>query len=256
MTIPLQKIGFTFFFLFISLQLFSQSREPGEEIFSPTNTEKQSKLSLRLGAGIPQGNYGDDNLDNLDAGLANTGILFEADFFQELSESIYFSLMARFQVNELNPEPLADALAFQVPPSVNIEVETRPYKLNNFMTGIGTVSRIDYNSALISRFLIGVTSMAYPTLEARLSDNTTTLVERISSVNTTTFSYLVGIGLQFDLDAKTSLLIMGDYFGANPEFENVPFSEELNGTVTSVGVQNVEQEIRLINLSIGVSFKL
>lgn len=251
----LHKLSLSLIFISIGIQLFSQSREPGE-LISPAADELQTKLILRLGGGIPQGDYADDNLDNLDAGLAKTGILFDAELFQELNQGLYFSLTARFQVNELDPEPFADAFAFQLPPSVNIEINTNPYKLNNFMTGIGTISRLDQKTALISRFLIGFSFIAYPSLEARLSDGRTTVVERVSSVNASTFSYLVGLGLELEINPKTNLLLMGDYFGANPEFKNVPITQEINGSISSRDIADVEQEIRLINLSIGVSFKL
>jgi len=246
-------------YLLLSLLLFlptlyihAQSRE-AEEVpqLKEIPNYKESRLVFKLGAGMPQGDFGDDNPLNIEAGTAETGILFEMDFFQELNESFYFSLMARFQANGADPEAIASALALQ--PNISIlEVTTDPWKTNSFMVGFGTIATSNARSSLLTRFMIGYSSIASPSIIATASNGTSIVTVNQESVNSGTLSFLVGLGLKININEQLSFLVGADYYAANPEFNNVTATGSTGGFASA----NFEQKVRIVNLSFGLGFNL
>ena len=221
--------------------MFSQPKDSSHT--GPSSMAKNRKineLTFKLGAGIPQGDFADKTLNNPEAGLAKTGVLFEIALSHELNESLYFSLMTQFQFNELENEKFS--------------ANATPWRMNHFMAGIGTIFKLSNKTSITSRFMLGYSSIGSPSVGfPSLGDPTlgdTLGPPTIESVNRGSFSCLVGLGLKIKTTKRTDLLIAADYFGANVDFKTLIIK---GYTITTT---NLEQQIRMVNLSIGFVFKI
>ena len=87
--------------LFISQLLFSQSIELAEESYS-LSFSYQTRFTIQVGIAIPTGDFGDNDIYEASAGLAENALLFDASLYQSISESIYLSFSFRFHDNKVD----------------------------------------------------------------------------------------------------------------------------------------------------------
>ncbi|MBL4709464.1 MAG: hypothetical protein JKY48_13595 [Flavobacteriales bacterium] len=254
----MMKYSILFIFSIASQFLFSQARESSsrETAINQIAIDNKTSLLLKLGAGIPNSDFGDSDLNNEKSGLALPGVLFEVALDHSITESVYLSFMGRFQYNGLNEEEFIDFYRGLVPSNVTIAFESDAWRVNSFMGGLGTKTFLDDRTDFISRFMIGFSSARSPSFNAKLSDGRTSITENQESATASAFSYLIGVGINIQTNKGLSVLISADYSATTPEFSNVRFIGTNNNITVANETFSFEQEIRLINLSIGLAIPL
>ena len=249
----MKKLSYILFFLGVVTNSLGQSRETELEKLIP---ESKTNLTFKLGSGIPTANFSKTDRNNEQSGYALPGLLFEIDLSHHITETVYLSFMGRFQYNGLDEDEFINIYRSLVPSNVVIVFESEAWKTNSFMGGLGTKTYLDDKTDFVTRFMIGASSFKSPSFSAELSDRATTVVESQESGSTSAFSYLIGAGLRLKAKKGISVLIAADYFASTPDFSNVKFVGTVNGTTVVNQSLSFEQEIRLINLSIGLSIPL
>lgn len=73
-----------------------------------------------------------------------------------------------------------------------------------------------------------------------------------ASTNATSFAWLIGAGFHFDVGKKLSILTNLDYLSTTPEF----FRAKVKGSDGSIDYNTFRQEIKTINLSIGIGVRI
>ena len=248
----MKKISLSLFLLLLGIQSFCQYVDE----FEFTGSESPTNLVIKAGFGIPSGDFADNNLNSENSGLAKVGLMLEAEITHLLSKSVYLSFMGRIQFNGIDEDEITDFYRSLVPSNVNVFFDSDPWVSRSVMAGFGTLTPIDPHATFMTRFMAGATFATSAAFEARLTNGMTTVVEEQEGENGSAFGFLIGAGLKLDLNSKTVLIISGDYLATKPEFENVNFRAFVNNAQVANENFSFEQQIQLINFSIGMAFAL
>lgn len=210
-----------------------------------------SVLILNLGVGFPSGEYADKET----GGVAENGFNIGVEFQYNLTESFYLGAMYRNQTNPTDDDAMRSSMSAAMPPGVGVKAVTVDnWKLNSYLVGVGTISELNNEDVkFYTKMMLGLCSADSPSIQATLSDGNSELTINQLSAEANNFAALFGIGLRLHAGSSVDILISGDYFVSNLEFEDVMITAQGQGTEN---VGNVDQSVDIMSLSVGLVFKL
>lgn len=222
--------------------------------YRPIKT-KRGYIAASIGAAIPSADFGSNDRKNLAAGYAKkTGLTFNVATAYKLHE--YFGVTALFYglVNGIDEKGKANQLDSPKPEGYYIEThQSNPWFVGGVMGGGYCSYPIHEKWSIESRVLIGFSTITLPDFTAKFTNPDTgdIYIMKERSTNETTFSYLMGLGLKYDVGNRICLLTNIDYMGASPEFKNVITVDNYSSSSRSF-----RQSFGTVNISIGMGYRL
>lgn len=192
------KFFLTIAVLCSSLIVFSQARPNLERIQEEEKDPSNSSLIFKMGAGLPQGNFADE-----DDGIAESGILFEGGFQQQFTDFLYFSLSARFQRNNVDNDIITSALRSELATNgiygVDVLVSSKPWKMQSFMVGFGSSTPLENKTTyFMTQFAIGYVAVTSPNLIITLSDPGYTEITTQEDATEGALGFRFGLGFKVE----------------------------------------------------------
>lgn len=231
-----------FFFLFLLFPLISQAQKGNNE------------LSFAVGRAIPTGNFGEQDLN---AGLAENGINFEAYYGSYLSPNTAWVFSVRLSSNPVNEGPFNDALKAELPSGVEYSSNIGNWATTSFLTGIQ--SKIELSEDVLDfelRILGGYVIANSPSISASTSYQGSTVNTNQSRGTSKRFGFLAGAGMRVKANEKTSFRAGINYFHNNAEFDDVQIRQSGGNSNNVILTESFKQEIRIVGVEVGVAFLL
>lgn len=202
-------------------------------------------VAVSLGPSIPLGDFASDSFSNEKAGLARTGVLFEASGGYRLAP--HFGLMGtiRSAANPVDAQALADALAASI--GGTVRVEARPWSTASVMLGIFTAIDLSESTVLEARLQGGMGVSSSP--EVTVDASGTKVKE--TSANGAAFTMAVGAGLRFGLSERLCLLTSFDYQAMEPQFTG----GQLKGPSGTEELKDFKQPMSWLSIGIGLGVR-
>lgn len=211
-------------------------------------------LHIEVGAGIPSGDFGDDDIDSDDSGLASTGVMGSIATRYSLEDN--FGLFGRYSFNRnaVDSEAQDDFLDFVADsvPTVDWELATTPWIVHSATFGpyFATTSGKAVFSLEGGVGLLVVTS---PELEVTGDVGFDELVVRSEPANGVGFGYTISGRVGYILSEQITLIAGISFLGGEAEIESETVTE-LNGEELDSTDDTFTQPISVVNIPIGVSF--
>ena len=213
---------------------------------------ERGHIGLSLGPSFPIGDLSSKDYDNVAAGWANTGAIFDISFAYKLGKGNFgISALLRGQFNSYDARSFANELSNQFG-GVNWTVESDGWGIGGLMVGGFGSFPVSKIATFDTRAMIGFLSAVSPEITLTAIGPGGVGWARQSSATSTSFAYLIGAGFKFEIGKKLYLLSNLDYLGSKPEFTNVQTLSSDGSRITDTW----SQSMGAINLSVGVAFKL
>jgi len=227
------------------------------------------------GAAFPIGKFGSKNINDPNASFAKTGPMLNLCFDYNLKKYFGFSFLLSGQKNNVDTKAIDSKLSAAYPDYEFYSTSNNWLSLK-FMGGVYTCLSFDKEDriSLTARVMIGVlktsnynfsqTQRINPKDTANLG-NGTVVIESYEAdwvSLKTAFTYLVGIGLKYNLNKKISIKTNIDYSAATlsfPRFDYFNSGGALGTTInppTQTTVAYPSQPFSTINWSVGVGINL
>jgi len=219
-------------------------------------------VSLHLGLSIPTGDYGDNNFDNVDAGFATVGSVFDITFGYQMTSKLGVSVLFRGQANGFDANTYANGFASFLrsgSSSGNPTVyhSSSAYSIGGMMAGIYRSIPMNEKLKFEPRILVGFATANLPSSTTEAYDNNTKMITFIQEQSTTVaFSYLLGASTKLDIKEKMLLFINLDFNSTKAGWKDVQFVSVGHITQSAeIRYFNYELGIRTINISTGLAVK-
>lgn len=174
--------------------------------------------------------------------------------------------MYRSQTNPVDEAAMQRSMAMVVselaiqgvfpPGSTVLSTSTDNWKLNSYMLGVGTISELNNKDIKVyTKMMLGLCSGSSPSVQTMVTNTNNTYEDftvNMLSGDANNFAALFGVGLRIHAGESVDLLVSGDYFTSNLEFEDVRV--ELLGQYSPP--QTIKQSVDIMSLSLGLVFKL
>jgi hypothetical protein len=224
---------------------------------------RKSFTSINLGVSFPSGNFKSTNFDNIEAGYANIGSIFDITFGYKFHPSLSVATLLRGQVNTFNAgdyaQGMADFLGAGYPAgSTSVSVYSSNYSMGGIMAGIiGSFPVVDKVS-FDPRVLIGYSTNRLPSMTQYAYAYDKLLLTTVQEdAETISFSYLIGAGAKVALNHKTCLLFNIDFYSAKAKWNDVQYIYLQNVTRDfNIRYYDIEQVFSTVNISMGVYYKI
>jgi hypothetical protein len=212
-------------------------------------------LDISVGPAIPLGDFGEKDADNDDAGFAKTG--FELAVFGNWTLQSPFGIAAGWVVDGNYPDLDAVLDEFSsIDPTLNWEAEAEAFLTNALLVG-PSFSQTSGNTYLGLTLSAGVAFVRFPELTVTASDgsgNEAEVVQERALAASLAARARAKVG--FWVDSSTAITLGATYMYTNPTADDVELSLSENGTVTATDSSDIEQEIQILTIPIGVVISL
>jgi hypothetical protein len=212
--------------------------------------DRRGFLAISLGAAVPFGDFASTQTDNDDAGFALTGGNVNLSFGYKLGETLGLMAMLNGGSNPLNTDALEDEFRSNFS-QASWSVKSDPWSYGTLMLGGFASFPTSSRSSFDVRLLLGVLRSTTPQIDATASIAGVSTTATRESKSVTTGAFDVGFVYRYRITDPLCILVSADFLTANPRFENVQTRSVL-GTRTD----NFDQNLRVINLNLGVAFLL
>ena len=203
---------------------------------------KKSSINILVGPSLPLGDFANKYIDNPNAGLAKTGVFLALEYDYQLSNDIYLTGRVGGDIRGID-------FAFGAPTGSSLSMSTTSWKNANLFAGFSYMPKISNKLNFVVRAIGGYQYTSSPEVKINIlgyfSGSSTQ-----ESVDSSSFGMLLGLGLSYNITSDIGLKTIVDYGHANPKFE---VSHVSSGIVNRA---STSQSIDLINIGIGISFKL
>jgi hypothetical protein len=219
--------------------------------FGSIYSQDKGYIALTIGASSPMGAFSSKNTNDDSSGLALTGAVVDLSMGYKLSKTLGVAFMIQKQANQLDGQVFIDNIK-QNNPTFSGTVATTSWIANSILVGGYGSFPIAKKISLESRALVGMAYASSPELSINLTDtNGNNAWFQKSSSNGSSFAYVVGVGLKYDLWKKFCLLAHVDYHNTKPTFKDTitTNSGPLNSNSYSVTFQT-------INYGLGIGYRL
>ena len=210
------------------------------------SAQDKGYLSVALGYAVPMGVFGDNDITAEEAGLAREGLLLEIAGAYHFVPKFGLALSIRGVANPVDAQVLADNVASSL--GGTARVEAQPWSASSFLLGGSAIFPLSEGNGLELRAMAG--SAIAKTPELKIDAGGTTFREL--SVDSYTFTYLIGAGFRFAVGRKIALFGNLDYQAMNPRFEGAV----VTGGGLSEELPPFEQPMSWMNLSFGLALRL
>lgn len=213
--------------------------------------DSKGSIAILLGPSIPVGDFGSKDYDNVWAGFATTGAVFELAVDYKLGKGNWgIAGIMRGQANGYDFIAYENELQNRYS-GVNWIVESDVWSVGGIMLGAFRDFPIDKSISFKPRFLVGFPTASSPNITTTAYGFGNSNWVRSNKTYSRNFGYLLGLGFKFDVSKKLSILANADNFGTLQEFRQV---EILN----SDGMRSYDtylQPMNSINLSVGLAVR-
>ena len=245
-------------------------------LFTSNLYSQNSGWSFDAGAGaaIPTGKFGSKNINDPNASFAEIGPTLNLGFDYKLKKHFGFSFLFSVQQNNTDTKTIDNKL-HQAYPESEFNSTSSNWLTFKFMTGAYVSLSLDKKNkiSLTARAMIGVLKTSTYKFsqhqKSTINDTAnlgsgTVIIESYGTYRQplkTEFTYLAGVGLQYDLNKKISLKTNIDYSAATLSFPRFGYSNSggITGTTTPPS-QTIEaypkQPMATINWQVGVGINL
>jgi len=220
--------------------------------YKPIKTER-GYIAVSIGTSIPSGDFGSNDYRNSSAGYTKTGIMFNIAMAYKLHE--HFGVAALFygQANKIDELGKANQLNYPSSEGLTETYQSNPWLTGGLLAGGYCSYPILEKWSVESRILLGFTTILLPDFTDKFTDPNTGDIYIIKerSTSATSFSYLMGLGLKYDIGNRICLLTNVDYIGARPEFKKVTTVDNYSSSTRSY-----TQSFGTVNVGIGIGYRL
>lgn len=221
--------------LFASILLISAAT-------SFAQNSKKSAMNILAGPSFPVADFGNKFSDNPKAGLAKLGAFLSIEYDYQLVNDIYVTGRLSGSIHGID-------FKYGAPTGSSLNMSTTNWKNANLFAGFSYMPQITNRLNFIARAMGGYQYTNSPEVKINISGsfNGSSTQE---SAGAGSFGMLFGLGFNYDVASDIGLRIIADYGNANPKFEVSQTSANVvNSAPTS-------QKIEMVNLGVGISFKL
>ena len=214
-------------------------------------------VGLTFGASNPLGEFGDSDIDNEDAGFAQTGMFYDLSFGYKFGKNFGIAAMLRGQANPVDVDEIASQIHdefsdFLGTDDFSVKAESDPISSGLFMVGGYGSFPLTEKLSFESRVLIGLMSATIPEAKITVTDGVDTYWQKQHEGSGSAFAFGLGAGLKFDIGNRICLLANLDYTTAKPEFKDVEF-EDGSGDIET---DTYSQSISTLNVGVGIAYRL
>ena len=231
-----KELNFLFVLMFLATKSFSQNK---------------GYVSISMGPSFPIGNFASKNVNNNFAGWASTGIVLDINIAYKLGRNFGLFGSLRGQTNNFDNAAFATELANQT--GYDWSVSSKPWSIGGLMFGGYGSFPVSKKVSFDTKSLIGILRIATPEINSTLSGSGGSVWVKQNSVNSISFTYLLGSGFKFDITEKICLMTHLDYLVSKPEFRNVEIITSDGGAPLK---STFTQNIQTINFFVGVGLRL
>lgn len=227
-------------------------------LLAQQNKLNNAKNSFVFGSGIgmPFSNYGNANITNQNAGLAENGLLFELSYKRIIEEKFGLSLLYRTQFNKIDKDKIKASFK-AIGASEIHKVSLSSWELNSLMIGLFSHYPLDQNNklSLLLHFHAGISMVTLPDIEVVYETNPNTyasIKNNHLSENSKSFSFMLGSGLQYRVSQKIAFSFNADLFYSKPNFEYLPPSGNNQSPDNPFIGDSYAQSISIASIKAGV----
>jgi len=203
---------------------------------------KKSAITILAGPSFPIADFGNKFSDNPKAGLAKLGAFLAIEYDYKLGKDMYATGRLSGSIHGID-------FKYNAPTGSSLNMSTTNWKNANLFAGFSYMPQVANKLNFIARAMAGYQHTSSPEVKINISGsfNGSSTQE---SAGASSFGMLFGLGFNYDAAPDFGLRIIADYGNANPKFEvNQTSGNVVNSAPTS-------QKIDMLNLGIGISFKL
>ena len=236
----------------LTLTIFGINVASAADLYISADTTKETgHVSYSLGTSIPMGKFGSTDYFERGAGYAMTGIAIEISLTRKIHGGPYsWCISSRSNVNLANEMALINDMNY-ADPGYGYDVQWGTYSLGSLMAGAKMNIKAIEKITIVPRVMFGLAVCNYPEMLVRSSWNSSFWHKELSAT-ATTFSSLIGLGLDAKIGRNIKLLANLDFQQAFPLFVDV---EQLysNGTRDFT---TVSQRMNTLSLTVGLAAEL
>lgn len=251
----MQKIIFTLFLITI---LFVSTGIPQDKYCKKGHCLKGDVgyVSMSIGPSIPLGNFGDNNLNNSDAGFANTGSKVELNGGLNMVKSVDVAIKLFYSVNSYDFSSLTKKLSTDYP-GTTWNTTGRSWEIYGVLIGVSYSHPLRDKFIGDFKFLSGFMKTSTPSMQITGS-NGSSITENEKSA--TSFVYSLSAGGHYPLGRLIDFVGSLEYISSTPSFENVNTissfpNKSITGTTTNSITNSMKQRISLLALNFGFRVK-
>jgi len=212
-------------------------------------TEKKNFLMLEVGPAFPVGSLSHSNYDKENPGFAVTGLNLKMSYLREWKSRWGYLVMLRVNTLPLNDDTLLKGFALDD----TWTISTTNYNMFGLYGGF-SYALIDHRKFKLQIIgMVGLSSVAYPTTTIKHPMNVYFL-SVASGDNSFSFSYNANSLVSYYLSPKVSLSASFGYMHTLAWFDT-EWSTTFDYQTWS-GKSRVKQPISLIDLAVGLTYKL
>jgi opacity protein-like surface antigen len=203
---------------------------------------KKSAINILAGPSFPIADFGNKFSDNPKAGLAKLGAFLAVEYDYQLAKDIYLTGRLSGSIHGIDFE-------YGAPTGSSLNMSTTNWKNANLFAGFSYMPQLTNRLNFIARAIGGYQYTSSPEVKINISGsfNGSSTQE---SVGASSFGMLFGLGFNYEVTSDIGLRIIADYGNANPKFEVTQSSGNVATSAPS------SQKIEMVNLGVGISFKL
>jgi hypothetical protein len=225
---------------FFSPHLFGQSKK-----YTPKKVYR-FYTDLEIGPSFPYGDLGSDDAYSKNSGYATVGYKVEFNFGYKLIDLVGINLMAFYNGNPLNLSTLEERLAKEYP-GTQWSSESLNWGLYGGLLGFEFSYPAGKNFNMGLKAYTGYMSTTSPQLEIRSGSNYYTQAEK----ETSALAYMFSLSGEYKIGPQIYWITTMDFLGANPNFDNVGITKQVNG-VTTNDTKTFSQDMKAFVIDTGL----
>lgn len=214
---------------------------------------QKSFIGISLGPSFPVGDFANTDLSDENSGLAKVGGTLSLNYGYHLSQQFGLMAVIRGSVHGVDVDALKRQYATPDGIASSISFKTSTWKSAAAMVGIFEMLPLNASKNLffVARGAIGVQRSQSPSTDITIAvSGLGTFTNHQDSYSATSLAYLLGLGLDFQLEKNLSLKFNADYTGANPKFQ-----DPRAATYPQNNYTKLKQPINTVDLSLGLAFR-
>lgn len=207
---------------------------------------QEAAVFFSVGASIPKLDFGSQRVLNREAGFASQGISLDITTTSKATE--YFGVFALLRVQQFSTQhnPILDDL-LEKNPGYTGTIDRNPWRVIGGFVGLrGDIPLLD-GIRIEPRLSGGFLYFISPDINMTLTRYNVTHNITYKSAASTSFGYLLGIGVRCMLPNKDELILTADYLRSQPEFIDVERTLMPNRTT----IDSYVQRVGILTVSVG-----
>jgi len=211
--------------------------------------QKKSTIAINIGVSIPAGDFASKNVENPEAGLANTGISIGFSYDYQVVKNFGVSTLVRVENNSFDSQTLSSGYDRTIGSTWTTTADE--WTSYNFLIGGYYSFTATPKIRIHIKGMAGAANIKQPPFESTTSYQGNNYSINISEKKTTAFSYLLGAGVKFDITGKLAILAGVDFSAAQPKFKEMAYSTNVGSALPVTG----KVRFSTVNMSTGIGYK-